>query len=408
MNKKPISTILVVDDDEDTRDLFIDMLYQYNLTTAESTLEALRIIENHPPDIVITDVKMPGDDGLVLLSRIKQNFPNIIVIVVTGHGEKSTIISSIRGGAFDYLEKPVDCDEFLHTIDRADKYCLIQRELKESEYKRQKTIKELQKANCNLKETTAQLIQSEKLAALGEIATGIAHEINQPLAGISLTSAFLKKAFDMHKLRDDDFCDSLKDINDCIKRISNIINHMRTFARQDNPDVELFDIHETIDGALMLLEEQLRLHEIEVKKNYDRQLPVIVGSSSQLEQVWINFITNSRDSLDEKGESTKTIHKTITITTKHNTTDNTIDVSFTDNGMGMTEEVKGKMFDPFFTTKEVGKGTGLGLSVSHGIISSHKGTFEVNSQKGEGVTIKTMFPIESCEWWNESKGLKRP
>lgn len=156
--------------------------------------------------------------------------------------------------------------------------------------------------------------------------------------------------------------------------------------------MDVCDIHETIDGALTLLGEQLRLHEVDVVKNFDRALPNIECSPSQLEQVWINHITNARDSMDEKGEKIDNARKTLIIATTYNESDETVDIVFIDNGMGMTEEIKNKMFDPFYTTKEVGKGTGLGLSVSHGIILNHKGKYAVDSNVGEGTTIKITLP----------------
>lgn len=239
----------------------------------------------------------------------------------------------------------------------------------------------------------AQTIHASRLTTIGEMAAGIAHEMNQPLTGISYTLSFLKKAHELKKLDDDTYCDSLKDIDDCIKRMSRIINHMRTFSRQDTPNTEVFDVHETIEGAFTLLGEQLRLHDIEIVKDYDSSLPTIDCIPSQLEQVWINHITNARDSLDEKSENIGNLHKTVTIATKYNEIDETVDIVFIDNGMGMTEEVKNKMFNPFYTTKDVGKGTGLGLSISHGIISNHKGKYAVDSREGEGTTVTITLPI---------------
>ena len=243
-------------------------------------------------------------------------------------------------------------------------------------------------------EKQAMLTHASRLATLGEMATGIAHEMNQPLAGIAYTNAFLKKASELNKLSDEDFADSLNDIDDCIKRMSRIINHIRTFARQDGICTELCDIHETIGGALMLLGEQLRIHQITVIEDYDRSLPTIECCPSQLEQVWINHITNSRDSLDEKEGKIGELHKTLTIATQYNQAEQAADILFTDNGAGMTEEVKNKIFDPFYTTKEVGKGTGLGLSVSHGIIANHNGKYAVDSRDGEGTTIRITLPIK--------------
>ena len=243
-------------------------------------------------------------------------------------------------------------------------------------------------------EKQAMLTHAGRLATLGEMATGIAHEINQPLAGISYTAAFLNKAFKLKKLDDEDFCDSLKDINHCVQRMSRIIDHIRTFARQDNQDFESYDIHATLEGALTLLGEQLRLHEIEVIKDYDHSLLTIECRPSQLEQVWINHITNAKQAMNPKKTKSGGLNKTLSISTKYDNTNETIDILFIDNGMGMSEEVKTKMFDPFYTTKEIGEGTGLGLSVSYGIISNHNGKYFVDSIEGSGTTIRITLPIK--------------
>ncbi len=138
-------SVLVVDDEESARKLFTSFLKRrYRVFQAGSAADAMVLIEKDPPDIVITDIRMPGDDGLVLLSRIKEKFPDIFVIIATGHGEKSTLISAIREGAFDYLEKPVIHDEFLYIIKRAESYSLLQKQIKESEIKQRKNF-ELQK-----------------------------------------------------------------------------------------------------------------------------------------------------------------------------------------------------------------------------------------------------------------------
>jgi len=187
------------------------------------------------------------------------------------------------------------------------------------------------------------------------------------------------------------------------KRMAKIIQHIRTFARQDSLAFSDVNINETIDSALSLLGEQLRLHEIDVKLKLDPALPNIAGEPYQLEQVWINLIGNARDSLDEKQDKIKAgslqmdaYKKSINISTVNHSGSETpsVEVCIKDNGIGMTEEQAERIFEPFFTTKEVGKGMGLGMSITHGIIESHKGSIEVEGKAGEGATVRIFLPVE--------------
>jgi signal transduction histidine kinase len=161
------------------------------------------------------------------------------------------------------------------------------------------------------------------------------------------------------------------------------------------------DVNETIDSALSLLGAQLRLHEIEVKLDLDPALPKIAGEAYQLEQVWINLISNVRDAVDEKkGQiadgrlQTANYKKSLNISTTYNSGPEipSVEVHFEDNGIGFTKEQEKRIFEPFFTTKEVGKGMGLGLSISHGIIESHKGKIELESKQNEGTTVRIILP----------------
>ena len=252
-----------------------------------------------------------------------------------------------------------------------------------------------------LKVTQAQLFQTSKLANLGEMATGLAHEMNQPLAGISLSATYLRKLMVMGKLSQEEIELGLNDIESSVKRMSRIINHVRTFARQETFEFIQVDVNQTIAEALGLLGEQLRLHKIEVVEDLSSDLPKIVGEPYQLEQVWINLIINARDAVDEKGEQISggrlqiaDYKKNINISTTYNPESKFVEISVGDNGIGMSEEVKPRVFEPFFTTKEVGTATGLGLSICYGIIESHKGQMEVESKEGEGTAVKVTLKLE--------------
>jgi PAS domain S-box-containing protein len=260
----------------------------------------------------------------------------------------------------------------------------------------------LEERSKELAQTQAQLFQTSKLSTLGEMSTGLAHEMNQPLAGISLTTKTLRKLMDKGALTDEEVDSGLRDIEGSVKRMSKIIQHIRTFARQDTLEFVEVDVNETIDSALSLLGEQLRLCEIGVVRRFSPALPKIEGEPYQLEEVWMNLIANARDALDEKQRQIsdgklqienyeKRLH--ISATPSQESEVPSVEVRITDNGIGLTKEQQERLFDPFFTTKEVGKGTGLGMSISHGIIQSHKGKIEVESKEGEGTTVTVILRI---------------
>ncbi len=292
----------------------------------------------------------------------------------------------------DYQRKRSHCeDKIASTI-------IIARDMREN-----RLLKELEKSYEQIRQTQAQLIQTSKLATLGEMSAGLAHEMNQPLGGISLTARNFRKLMERERLTEEELESGLTDIEGSVKRMSKIIQHIRTFARQDTLKFLEVNLNETVDAALNLLGEQLRLHEIEVVRDFNPELPRITGEPYQLEQVWINLISNAREAVDEKTKriadgqfKASDYKKVITISTSYNHKDKvpSVEVKVSDNGIGMTEEQKEKIFEPFFTTKEVGKSMGLGLSISYGIIESHKGRIEAESKEGEGCGFSVLLPME--------------
>ncbi len=225
-------------------------------------------------------------------------------------------------------------------------------------------------------------IHTSNLTTLGEMSTGMAHEINQPLAGISLAVQMIKKLKEKNRLSDEELNNSLQDIMAAVARSTKIIDHVRIFAKQEALLFKSIDINETIESALSLMGEQLKLRGIEISKNLSAACPKINADPNRLEQVWINLLANARDALDEGTEDPK---KKISITTK--LSGESVLVEIADNGIGMTDEVKKKVFEPFFTTKPVGKGTGLGMAIVHGIIAAHQGAIEIGSEPKKGTTL---------------------
>lgn len=254
-----------------------------------------------------------------------------------------------------------------------------------------------------LREKDALLVQSGKLATLGEMATGIAHEINQPLGGISLMTQGLMLAQSRNKLTDEMLTEKLHFIINQVERINKIISHLRTFARQSDDIKREVNIKQPLLDVFKLIGEQLAKRDITVEFKIEENLPLILADHNKLEQLFLNIIGNARDAIEEletfadkaddaaKYEWIKTLDKRIIITM--HSTEKSVIIEICDNGIGISAEVIQKIFNPFFTTKEVGKGTGLGLSITYGIVKEFGGTIEVESMVLHGSKFTIKFPV---------------
>jgi signal transduction histidine kinase len=242
---------------------------------------------------------------------------------------------------------------------------------------------DLEQANKSLRETQAQLIQASKMAAMGQFGAGVAHELNQPLAGISgyTDLLLLKMETETPEWR------YAKKIEDQCVRMTKIVNNLRTFARQSKFEYAETDVNQPIDDALMLLGEQLRSHNIKVKRDLSPNLPKVLADANQLEQVFLNLVSNAKDAIDPRGSGT------ITIRSRQSASADFVEVLVVDTGTGMDSTTLSDIFNPFFTTKDVGKGTGLGLSISLGIIEDHGGRIEVHSVKDQGTAFRICLPV---------------
>lgn len=254
-----------------------------------------------------------------------------------------------------------------------------------------------------LREKDAQLIQSGKLATLGELATGIAHEINQPLGGISLITQGLIMAKSRGKLENSLLDNKLKSIMEQIDRINNIITHLKTFARQtDNILVET-DVRKPLLDVFKLIGQQLVNKEIDVVLDIPDSVPIIMAEHNRLEQIFLNLLSNARDALedmedrvrilsvsDELPEKLQNWHKKIVV--KVYAQNQELVMEFQDNATGIAPDIINKIFDPFYTTKEIGRGTGLGLSITYGIVRDFNGIIQIESTQDEGSTFILKFP----------------
>ena len=251
-------------------------------------------------------------------------------------------------------------------------------------------------AYTKLNEVNAQLVQSAKLASIGELASGVAHELNQPLMVIRGTAQLIRRNLRKNNLNNAELMGQLDPIEKNTKRMMNIIGHLRTFSRQSKGKSCRLDMNKVVKGSFILLREQLRLRNIEVVEAYAFGLPPIQGDGTQIEQVVINLIANARDAMVKReadSEGGEKIKKMLSISTSKAKNNSHLEIIITDSGEGIPRDDLDRIFDPFFTTKEVGKGTGLGLSISYGIIKDHGGEIEVAETGPDGTTFRIRLPI---------------
>lgn len=232
-----------------------------------------------------------------------------------------------------------------------------------------------------LQETHLQLVSSEKMASLGKLAAGIAHEINNPLGGILIYSSLLMEDLPEEDPKRQDLARVVQEAGRC----KEIVRSLLEFARQTEPKMEPVDINRAITDGLFFLENQALFHNIRIVKNLGPSLPLATGNAGQLKQVFMNIIINAAEAMHGNGE--------LTIATYPASDRNSILMEFCDTGEGIPEENLSCIFDPFFTTKDVGKGTGLGLATSYGIIEDHGGKILVKSKVGKGTTFTIELPM---------------
>jgi len=253
----------------------------------------------------------------------------------------------------------------------------------------QETTAEIQRREQELREKQEQLVQAGKLATLGELTTGVAHELNNPLNNIGL---FVANAIDLLELgvgNREQIGSELRHAMQQVRKASEIISHLRTFGRAAAVSREPVCLRQVIDRALSLMQEQLRLREIEVTVDLGPDEPVVLGNPIQLEQVFMNLLTNARDAMADSPRKEIRISALVGSAA--------VEVAFTDTGHGVPPGLERRIFDPFFTTKEVGKGTGLGLSITYGIVKEHGGTISVVNRPNEGATFIIRLPLTPAD-----------
>lgn len=389
--------ILIVDDEKETLASFARHFESmgWEVDLAEEGAQGIAILSKKEFDVILTDIKMPGATGTDVLRASKKLYPDTEVIMMTGYKDIDKAIESLNSGAYAYLNKPFRLEEVNHKVVQAcEKRRLIQKE-KEHHANLERLVKEKAK----------ELYHHGRMISLSEMAAGVAHELNQPLNGIStFAEGMLIRIERGIKIDKEKTKSILKEILIQTERMSEIINHMRTFASDfERLPQQNITAEQIVQGCLKLVGTQLKHHQIDVSVKMDPPGLSFLVNEYRLQQVLLNLIHNARDALDEKAEIVKRENlypnnnwkKQIEIKAflGENGDKGFHVIEVRDNGTGIAEDKMDNVFQPFFTTKEPGKGTGLGLSTSYGIINEYSGRIEVESEYGKGAVFRVLLPV---------------
>jgi histidine kinase len=298
----------------------------------------------------------------------------------------------------DHYAFKIMTSAYINQVKHVDKYgktLFAAIRVSPSEYLGQKVLLVTTSDISKRLEAEQQLIHAGKMATLGEMATGIAHELNQPLSVIKTACSFcLKKIKGNEVIKEKDLYTMLEKIDRNVNRSANIISHMRQFARKSDVVLGEIQINDVLKRAHDIFSQQLKIRGIDVVWDIQKTLPTIMADSSRLEQVFINLLLNAKDAIEEKWWSPEPAMGTKKITLKTKLEGNTVVVEVNDTGVGISEDMGDKIFEPFFTTKEVGKGTGLGLSISYGIIKDCHGDIKVSMNEQGETCFRITFPVK--------------
>jgi signal transduction histidine kinase len=372
-------SVLVVDDEPDMRRFLVSILApDYRVLQAADGKSGLDMIRQHKPHLVLLDLMLPIMDGLDVCQTIKadEQTRSIKVILLTARTDEHSKIAALQRGADDFLTKPFSTTEVRTRLANLLQNARLEEDLRQQNVQLEQTLH-------RLKETEVQLVQSEKMNALGKLASGLLHEIHNPLNFTLMAIQVARQSVD----GDAELTETLDDIGQGMNRIKDIISDLRAFAYPSSEKMqECFALDEAITTSLRLVSHETE--NIQITRHGTGGL-IAVGSKTQVIQVLLNLVMNAAQAL----HAVRSIRQPqIAISAEIRL--QRLQVCVRDNGTGVRAADLPRLFEPFFTTKEVGQGMGLGLSVCHTIVKNHGGTIVVHSQEGQWTEVSFDLPLD--------------
>jgi signal transduction histidine kinase len=385
LRQDPRPVLIAVDDEPVILQIFQAVLEEepYRLLTAATGKAALALIEEHGCDLLLTDKNLPDTNGLELARVVRARDPQAEVIVVTGYGSLDTAIRALELEVFDYVLKPIgDIFDIRRKVKRAaEKQAMARENLRLVEDLRRQN-EALSAALEEARELRAELIQSEKLAGIGTLAAGVAHEISSPLFGVLGLAEAIVDEQDVATIHG-----HASEIISYSKAIRAIVQDLSGYSRSTEADgSEPVDLRRALADALRLVERAGPGRKVPVQIELAEGL-VVMGRPTELQQVFVNLLKNAIEAVVER-------HGTEggRVRVEGGRREDAVWVRVIDNGIGIAADRLSYVFDPFYTTKPAGKGTGLGLNVVYRIVTRHKGQIAVESRVGEGTTLTLKLP----------------
>lgn len=382
-------SILIIDDEKVILDLTSIILKNrgYTVYMAGDAADGFDIIEQKNPDLVLLDYMMPGIDGLTALKIIRERFPDTYVIMFTGKGSEEIAVELMKAGAYDYILKPFNNQDLADRIENVLRIREVEVSNRALIRERERLLAEIEAWNMELEarvqektdalqKMQAENVQSEKLASLGYLSAGVAHEIRNPLNSISLFVQLIKS--DLDPVEREEYSDKiLKEVD----RIDTIVRKLLDASKRPRFELKEVCIDQLIDQSIEAFEPQMAQLKTVVEKNYRNIPPPIQADPNELEQIFVNLFLNSIHEMPEGGR--------IRVDLDHNNAEMVIRVS--DTGKGIPKENLANIFDPFFTTKS--KGSGMGLSLVLRIVKNYGGKIGVERSDSTGTTFCIVLPL---------------
>lgn len=388
--------LVLVEDDADTRSLLLRLLTSrgYAVHAHDGAASALDQLRALPAPILVTDKQMPGMTGLELIERVKGMRSDFEAILITAYADVESLTRSLGLGVFRCVLKPFHNDDVIAAVEGAANRLWLRLDLRARTRELEARNQELERMVAHLHGVEQQRVLQERLASIGRLAAGVAHEINTPLASIIANLTVLAEELaqlgvvpDQHHF--DQAQEALGDARQAAERVRVIVRDLKSFSRSDSESIGPVDVRRVVEATINMVWNEIR-HRARLVKDF-RPAPSVRANDARLGQVVLNLLLNAAQAIPE-GNAAENEIRIVT-----GVEGNRVLLEIRDTGAGIREEILGRVFEPFFTTKPIGVGTGLGLSITHGIVTSLGGSITVESEPGKGTTFRVLLPLAPDE-----------